>query len=78
MVDVSINAGSTTNTPLTKFHTANGIKIGSTDAAVKHAYPHAKDQGGGVMITGHKYNTFFAISNGKVFAISMALKTLRG
>jgi hypothetical protein len=83
VVEVSINAGSTGSSltyggPLTKFHTANGVKIGSTSAQVKRAYPHAKDQGGGFQITGHHYNTFFAITNDKVFAISIALKTLRG
>jgi hypothetical protein len=60
-------------TPLVALKTANGIGLGSTVAAVKHAFPHATGNAlDGYEIKGHgEYGTSFHFLHGRVTSIEL-------
>ncbi len=61
-------------TPLVALKTASGIGLGSTAAAVKHAYPAAKGspKTGYAIVGADAHQTTFTLVHGRVTTISMA------
>ena len=60
--------------PLASFRTAKGIRIGSTAAAVRHAYPSAGSAASGqeLTLTNAKRVTYFLLSSaGNVYGITL-------
>jgi hypothetical protein len=82
VAEISIQAGDKVSgehetpvfdTPLAAIKTGNGIGLGSTVAALKHAYPHIKGSAArGFEIKGHgAYATRFSVLEGRVSLIQL-------
>jgi hypothetical protein len=77
VVEITIGVGRTGtkpnfNTPLARYKTSSGIGLGSTVAALKHAYPHLISSSTGVygLVGAGESGTTFVAEKGRVESIS--------